>query len=79
MIPLDTRRVRESFTTIKDGSKTRKIVVTLLRGDVIRLHLKGTQVKFDLTVLQAYQYAGALKGKADRAEKKLKVRSAPRR
>ena len=60
---------RESIDTIRDGSKVRPIIVSLLPGDVITLRPKGTQRTELIAVATVWGYAVKLRVLAERSKK----------
>ena len=48
---------RETQITVRDRSKRRSLIVTLLPGDVIELRAKGTRKAYVLDIETAYQVA----------------------
>lgn len=69
---------RESVATIRDGSKIRPVVVSLLPGDVISLRPKGTRRPEFLAVTTAWHYAVTLRVRKEQAERAA-ARKAKRR
>ena len=48
---------RETQITVRDRSKRRNLIVTLLPGDVIELRAKGTRKAYVLDIETVYQVA----------------------
>lgn len=69
---------RESIATIRDGSKVRPVVASLLPGDVISLRPKGTRRAEFLSIATAWQYAVTLRVRKEQADKAA-LRKAKRR
>ena len=60
---------RESTDVIRDGSKTRTIMVSLVSGDVITLRPKGTRRTELIAVATVWAYAVKLRVIAERFKK----------
>lgn len=63
---------RETEATVRDGSKARPIIVSLLPGDVISLRPKGTQRAELIAAATVWMYALRLRVAAQQAEKRAK-------
>ena len=61
---------RESATMIRDKSKRRALICSMLPGDVIELRPKGTRQRYTMSIESAYIYAGRLAGEARRRAKR---------
>ena len=68
---------RESQLTIRDGSKVRAVIVSLMPGDVICLRPKGTRRAELLAVDTAWRYAVTLRVRAEVAARKSKRKERP--
>jgi hypothetical protein len=65
---------RETEATIRDGSKQRTVIVSLLPGDVLSLRPKGTQRAELIAVSTVWMYALRLRVAAQQAEKLVRRR-----
>lgn len=63
---------RETVATVRDGSKLRQIIASLLPGDVLSLRPKGTRRPEVIALSTVWAYAVKLRVMAERAEKQAK-------
>ena len=60
------------FVTVRDGGKSRPLIVGLEPGDVVSVRLKRVRKKVCITAAQLYQYAMRLEGERLLREKRSK-------
>lgn len=63
---------RETEAMVRDGSKLRTVIVSLLPGDVISLRPKGTRRAELIAATTVWSYALRLRVAAQQAEKRAK-------
>lgn len=59
----------ESDAVVRDAGKLRRIMTRIIAGDVIEFRPKGTQQRYQLNVIAAFEYALQLEGRRIRREK----------